>query len=451
MPAPRPALDDLLKNQEPARLIPSYDLKQKEQRLTTVLLASMTVVRPLAENLLKAWSGRTYGSRSRLEAYTEVTFPGSGSRSGRSVGLRPDGVLVVVTGRQRWVALVEAKAGRNPIEEEQIKSYTEIADSYGLDAIVTVSNQRVPLPDHVPYSAPKRKKIAFRHASWASVRTEADLILNSGQEVDEEQRYILEEVVAYLRHGGSGVVPFDQMNPEWPAVVDACRKRSPVGKEVLEATVGAWHEEVRDVCLILSRRTHARVDSVLPMKHRRPADGAQNRLADDIARLKDSWTLESTLRVPKAASDIDVRADFSSRTIECVMRLDAPRNVKSPKARINWLKRHLGKVTEPSEVLLRAYWHRKSQHTQATLEEPWRLESDMGAELTRFEVIIQRELSGKFRSRKQFVTSLEKLVDDYYSEVGQHLRAWHPSPPQVEQQGAAANSEGASGKANQEE
>ncbi len=449
MPAPLPALDDLLKNQEPARLIPSYNLKQKEQRLTTVLLASMTVVRPLAERLLKAWSGRTYGSRARLEAYTEVTFPGSGSRSG---GLRPDGVLVVVKGRQRWVALVEAKAGRNPIEEEQIKSYTKIADLYGLDAIVTVSNQRVPLPDHVPYSAPKRKKIAFRHASWASVRTEADLILNSRElEVDEEQRYILEEVVAYLRHGGSGVVPFDQMNPEWPAVVDACRKRSPVGKEVLEATVGAWHEEVRDICLILSRRTHARVDSVLPMKHRRPADGAQNRLADDIARLKDSWTLESTLRVPNAASDIDVRADFSSRTIECVMRLDAPRNVKSPKARINWLKRQLGKVTEPSEVLLRAYWHRKSQHTQATLEEPWRLESDTGAELTRFEVIIQRELSGKFRSRKQFVTSLEKLVDDYYREVGQHLRAWQPSPAQVEQQRAVANSEGASGKAGQEE
>lgn len=58
MPPPRPSLDDLLRNQEPARLIPSYNLKLKEQRLTTVLLATMTVVRPLAENLLKDWAGK---------------------------------------------------------------------------------------------------------------------------------------------------------------------------------------------------------------------------------------------------------------------------------------------------------------------------------------------------------------------------------------------------------
>ncbi|MDE2979150.1 MAG: hypothetical protein OXU63_16760 [Acidobacteriota bacterium] len=31
MPSPRPALDDLLRNQEPARLIPSYSLKLKDE------------------------------------------------------------------------------------------------------------------------------------------------------------------------------------------------------------------------------------------------------------------------------------------------------------------------------------------------------------------------------------------------------------------------------------
>ncbi len=31
MPSPRPSLDDLLRNQEPARLIPSYSLKLKDE------------------------------------------------------------------------------------------------------------------------------------------------------------------------------------------------------------------------------------------------------------------------------------------------------------------------------------------------------------------------------------------------------------------------------------
>ena len=447
MPAPpRPSLDDLLRKKEPARLIPRYHLKQKEQRLTTVLLATMTVVRPLAESLLKAWSGRTLGKRARLSAYTEITFPD------RAGDLRPDGVLVLATGRQRWVALVEAKAGRTPIEEEQIERYAAVARHYGMDAVVTVSNQRVSLPDQVPYAVPKAKRVSFRHGSWASIRTEAELILNSEREVDEEQRYILEEMVEYFRHSGSGVLRFDQMNQEWASVVDASRNKSPLEEPTLEATVGAWHQEVRDICLILSRRTNDRVDCVLPLKHRRGTAGGRHRLRDDCELLKRSWRLRCTLRVPNAASDIDVVADLSSRTIECVMELGSPQDKKSASARINWLKRQLqGKVKEPAEVILRAYWHRqgrKSPHTQATLskviEGTWHLESASSDALTRFEVVIQRELSGKFRSRKQFVTLLEKLVDDYYAHVGQYLRAWQKQPPQVEDRGGGADTKGAS-------
>ncbi len=53
MSALRTKLDDLLKDEKKARLIPAYEQKQLEQRLTTVLLASMTVVRPLAKSLIR--------------------------------------------------------------------------------------------------------------------------------------------------------------------------------------------------------------------------------------------------------------------------------------------------------------------------------------------------------------------------------------------------------------
>ncbi|MXW00792.1 MAG: hypothetical protein F4X59_09830 [Holophagales bacterium] len=453
MPAQRTKLDDLLKDTKKARLIPAYDQKQLEQRLTTVLLASMTVVRPLAKGLIKIWAGRNYGARSRLKAYTEVSFPRSGTESG---SLRPDGVLVLTTGSQRWTALVEAKARGNPIDEEQVEAYVSVARDYGIDAVLTVSNQRAALPDHLPYPPPRnqprgRSRVDVRHGSWASIGTEAALILNSEQDVDDEQRYILEELVAYFGHPKSGVLPFDQMNPEWPSVVDACRNGRPVSKAEREATVGAWHQEVRDICLILSERTHQRVDTFLPRKHKAGTEGARRRLEDDCASLSSLWELGCDIRIPNAASDVRLDVDFSARTIECSMALKSPRDRKTPKARINWLKMQLRNKTEdPGDVVVRAKWHGRVPDTQTTLaqiiDDAGSLLSNGSANLTSFVIIMQQELSGQFRSRKKFVARLEELVDDYYARVGQHLRAWQEPPPKVASRGETAVNQPAVGE-----
>ena len=76
MPAPRAKLDDLLKDTKKARLIPAYDQKQLEQRLTTVLLATMTVVRPLAESLIKIWARKDLWQESPLEGLHRGLVPG---------------------------------------------------------------------------------------------------------------------------------------------------------------------------------------------------------------------------------------------------------------------------------------------------------------------------------------------------------------------------------------
>ncbi|MCY3930622.1 MAG: hypothetical protein OXH70_02775 [Acidobacteria bacterium] len=447
MPAPTTKLDDLLQDAKKARLIPAYDQKQLEQRLTTVLLASMTVVRPLAKGLIKIWAGKNYGTRARLKTYTEVSFPSSDTESGY---LRPDGVLVLTTGGQRWTALVEAKARGNPIDEAQVEAYVNIARAFEIDAVLTVSNQRTALPSHLPYALPGqprgKNKVDVRHGSWASIRTEAALILNSEQEVDAEQRYILEEMVAYFQHSKSGVLPFEQMNQEWPGIADACRTKRPVSKAELEATVGAWHQEVRDICLILSRRTHQRVDTFLPRKHKAGTEGAKRRLEDDCASLSNSWRLGCDIRIPNATSDIRLEVDFIARTIECSMSLKSPRDRKTPKARINWLKMQLRSKTEdPGDVHVRAQWHGRVPDTQATLAEiiddAGSLLSDGSANLTSFVIIMRQELSGQFRSRKKFVSRLEKLVDDYYARVGQHLRAWQEPPPKVTSRGEVSTKE----------
>ncbi len=422
MPAPpHPSLDQVIEKATPARLIPTG--KQQELRLTTVLLAAMKVVRPLAKSLLENWAGRRYGKRARLDTYTEVSFPVSRGK----LRLRADGLLVLQTGRQRWTALVEAKAGTAAVEENQIGSYVSVAESYGIDAVLSVSNQRVAVPEHVPYGDPqtrKKNRIPLRHGSWASMRTEAELILNSKppedekDEVDPEQRYILEEMVHYFRHLKSGVLHFDRMNRQWQRVADAAVSGSPLSDDEVEAAVGAWHQEVRDLCLILSRRTHERVDTFLPLKHRGP-QGAAIRLRDDCRRVRESWRLDARLRVPNAADDIAVAADFRRRTISCAMELKAPPDRMRASARINWLKQQLlgrkfenGSVS-PGKVHVRALWRGKGKHTQATLAEirdqTWPLESESSPNLTKFVIFMREGLGNRFRNRdgRQFVTSLE--------------------------------------------
>jgi hypothetical protein len=100
-----PDLDSLLRDDRRARLLPTPRSKN-ERALTSILLATMAVVRPFAWQLLKGW-GVSMLKTSDLRAYTEVAF----SLAGRRNRVRPDGVLVLSTRKRRWTALVEAKVG----------------------------------------------------------------------------------------------------------------------------------------------------------------------------------------------------------------------------------------------------------------------------------------------------------------------------------------------------
>ena len=145
------ALDDILKDAQRARLIPTVADSRKEERIVSVLLATLTVVQPFAEQLLER-CGVRLGKTSDLRCYTEVEFVAAdGSRKDR-----PDGVLSLLTRKSRWTALVEAKIDNNDISEEQVHRYAEIERELGIDAVVTLSNQLAPLPSHLPYSVPKR-------------------------------------------------------------------------------------------------------------------------------------------------------------------------------------------------------------------------------------------------------------------------------------------------------
>ena len=126
------ALDDILKDAKRARLIPTVADSRKEERIVSVLLATLSVVHPFAEQLLERF-GVKMGKTSDLRGYTEVEFVTSDGSSRD----RPDGVLSVLTRKSRWTALLEAKIDTSEIREEQVQRYAEIARDYGVDAVIT--------------------------------------------------------------------------------------------------------------------------------------------------------------------------------------------------------------------------------------------------------------------------------------------------------------------------
>ncbi|MYJ26826.1 MAG: hypothetical protein F4080_15180 [Holophagales bacterium] len=396
----------------------------------------MTVVRPFAEQLLRSW-GVKMAKTSELRAYTEVEFAGSDGE-GKD---RPDGLLYLSARKKKWAAVVEAKVGNEKIPEEQVQRYGKSVRGR-VNAVVTISNQLAPLPSHVPYSVPKRLRngVDFYHTSWASVLTEARLLLKDGdakREMDPEQEYILEELALYMEHPSSGVQRFEQMNADWRTMVLGLRsgKQFPSSSIEVENTVGGWHQEVRDLCLILSLCIGERVKVRLPRKHQ--AD-PELRLRSDGDRLAGSWELRCALLVPNAASDIEIVVDLKSRTVSCAMKLFAPGHRKRASAKINWLLRQLGSVTRTEEVSVRVFWPGRAAPTQESLaairDSPRCLEHGReGLVPTSFEVLmIPRVLGKRFAGRRTFVEDLERLVERFYEEVGQNLRAWTPPPPPID-------------------
>ena len=129
-----------------ARLIPVTADTSREQRALSILLAAFRSVHEFRETMLNS-VGVRLGKRASAQAWTEVTFSSDPKLSKSD---RPDGLLIIDTGRKKWTALIEAKIGNSKIDEDQIKRYIQIAKDNKIDAIITISNEFTALPDHSP-------------------------------------------------------------------------------------------------------------------------------------------------------------------------------------------------------------------------------------------------------------------------------------------------------------
>ncbi len=424
-------LPDYLQQGEVARLFPVLADTSKEGRTTSIFLSCLSSVDEFALQLLKS-VGSKVGKRATLNCFTEVVFKGEKDAKND----RPDGLIVLKNGNKEWRALVETKVGTAELSTDQIEKYRSIAKANDIDCVITISNQFTSLPTNHPMREVQKSKsrIPVYHWSWMFIVTEADLLINNGSVADSDQLLLLRELRRFLTHESAGVRGFTRMPAEWPELnrlVSAGGKITQRSDEA-QIVVGAWHQETKDLSLILSRQTETSVSERIKRAHQ--SDIAL-RDKEALEVLRDTQCLKAVFDVPNAAAPLEICADLKRRTIDIGMTLSAPRDRKTSKARANWLLRQIN-TDQIDDLHVRMTWPGRSEDTQFTIKELLEDVSicEVGKEnlqVLSFFIFNAKRLGARFTQQVNFITDLETVVPQFYQDVGQSLTEWRPSAPKI--------------------
>jgi hypothetical protein len=418
---------DFIKSGEVARLIPVISDSRKEQRAASALLAIFSAVPDFANSIL-ASLGQKIGKRSIVNTFTEVVFHEETSD-------RPDGLIIIQTGKSNWTTLIEAKIGKAKLEKDQIERYLRLAKNHSIDAVISISNEFVARPTHHPISVSKilTNKVDLFHLSWTSILTEAILLHENSELSDPEQAFLIREFVRFFSHDSAGVTGYTQMPPTWNEAVKTLQSGGKLKTNSLEVEqiVSGWHQETREISLQLSQYLTRRVELKLSKKH---ANDASARIREDAQLLCDKGVLLSSFSIPDTVSDLFLAADLKTRSIRASMLVDAPKDKKTTKARINWLLRQL-KDADEVDVTVRIKWSSRATDTDvplARLRESSDLPEILSSNATprAFEVMSTSSQGGRFSGNKTFIMDVEELCPYFYENVGQRLKnPPQPAPP----------------------
>ena len=427
-------LPDNVISGELARLIPVFKDSDKERKATSVLLAGLMSVSEYARRMLST-IGAPSTKTTKVRCFSEVVFKTGLEKE----NLRPDGLIVATLGNRTWKALVESKVGNTDLEATQIENYLDLARRYGIDAVITISNQFATLPTHHPVkiSGQKTRTVNLYHWSWMGLVSEAMMLVDNKGVSDPEQAYILTEIIRYLNSDNTGVLADVRVGKSWKALCENIRDNGAITlpNAILAEVVEDWYQIGRYVALVLSTATGVNVTVSMSAAHR---SNPQSRAAEDMKILQSDHCLYLELDVPGAASPIYISADMGRRVMDVTMWLKPPQDKKRSPACVTWLVRQLAACKDES-LLLRALFRKASLNTckplaQVRVEPKVILPDDLAIIPTGFEISRVSDNVTRFMGQKTFVEDISKLVVGFYGEVGEQLVAWVPPAPQVKDQ-----------------
>ncbi len=411
----------------PARLIPVGKMRQEEQetRGTSVLLSVLPVVPTFGRALLADLGA----PRGQISTFTEVRLKDEAGKTHI-----PDGAIVVERGQTRWSCLVEAKTGRALLGAEQVARYLDMARLHGFDAVLTISNQIRSDAETLPYDVDKRKvgKLTVRHISWWRILTEA-IVQHRFRGVDDpEQAWILSELIRYLDDERSGCAGFEGMGEDWVRVRESARNETlRAGDSGTQSVAARWEQLVQYVCLHLSQELGVDVKQV-----KKRGKGARERLQEATKQLAEAGVLGRSIRVPDAIAPVGLEANLKTRRVTTSVELDAPKDLKRPQAKINWLLKQLRDAPGDLRIEVRFASSRltSSELLSECREDPGCLLSAEDPKRVPRAFVLARSLPMGTKAglgKGSFVAETRRQVTNFYRELVQDLRPPQPKAPKL--------------------
>jgi hypothetical protein len=362
------------------------------------------------------------------ETYIEVPFL-LGDRK-----CYPDGLIRVTRGSKSWTALVEVKTGRNELQTEQLEAYLDIAREQGFNALITISNEIPPVAGQHPTKVDKRKlrRVDLHHWSWTYVLSTAVMQKEHRGVSDPEQAWILGELIRYLEHPRSGAMELEDMGANWVPI------RQAVTAGTLRSTdkgapdvVARFDALLRYASLRLGRQLGADVVHVLSRKElAEPAIRGQWLLDSLVTK----GQLTGAIRIPNTVAPIHFTADLRASRITCHVDIEAPKDGRAT-TRVKWLIRQLKNAPENLRVegfVANSRGDGAAELLRTVREDPAAIITDPKKELRSFRVAMSAPMGAKRgRGRGAFIDSALDLVDAFYGDVVQYLKAWSAAPPRM--------------------
>ncbi|MCK4819061.1 hypothetical protein KA005_25025 [bacterium] len=415
---------------QPARLIPFYK-PGDEMALTSIFLSALRLIIEFRHQIFQ-----TIGlSRSNeLRIYTEAEFVLFEKK-------RIDGLILVIRADKIIDAvLLEVKNKNIELNESQILDYLQIANEYGIQKLLTISNQFVSFPTQSPLNIKTPKQVSTFHLSWSFILTIAHILLaeDDNNIEDADQVEIMKEIIDYFESPNSGIIGFTQMKPGWIELTQKANAGTSLklSDSFVDDTVSSWLQEERDMALILSRELGLLVKS----GHRKFKNDLSARIKYEKKELTTKRRLESILQIDGAASSLEIRVRFDRKNIEMSSTLSAPLDKKT-RGQISWIRNQLRQSERKNPELFTIL--KPDLIIEINLKfvkDPLRLNLDeldsaidmIGArEIKRFSILILKDLGRKFESRKSVVEIIEKMLIDFYQGILQHLKRWEKPAPQI--------------------